>query len=126
MKRKLALTAALLLMATALPATAQKIAGLDGDWNGALVTPGGTLNLHLQVTSTATATTATTYSVDQGNAAIPTTVARKGNEVSLDMPMVRASFKGTLKGGTLAGTFTQGADLPLTFTRAAAAKPAKK
>jgi hypothetical protein len=40
--------------------------------------------------------------------------------------MVRASFKGTLKGDTLGGTFTQGADLPLTFTRAAAAKPAKK
>jgi hypothetical protein len=125
MKRKLGLTAGLMLMALALPASAQKVAGLDGDWNGALVTPGGTLNLHLQVTSTATATTATTFSVDQDNAAIPTTVTRKGNEVNLDMSMVRASFKGTLKGNTLAGTFTQGADLPLTFTRAAT-KPAGK
>lgn len=123
MKRKLGLTAGLLLMALASPAMAQKVAGLDGDWNGALVTPSGaTLHLHLQVLSNATATMATTYSVDQGNAAIPTTVTRKGNEVSLDMPLVHASFKGTLKGETLTGTFTQGADVALTFTRQATKK----
>jgi hypothetical protein len=126
MKRKLGLTAALLLAAMVLPATAQKIAGMDGDWNGALVTPSGaTLHLHLQVASSATATTASVFSVDQGNAQIPATITRKGNDVALDMPMAHASFTGTLKGGTLAGTFTQGVPVPLTFTRAAAAKPAK-
>lgn len=125
MKRTLGLMSALLLAAMALPAAAQKIAGLDGDWNGALATPSGvTLHLHLQVVSSATATMATMYSVDQGNAAIPVpTLTRKGDAVSLDMPMVHASFKGTLKGGTLTGIFTQGADVPL--TRQPAAKPAK-
>jgi len=128
MRRKLGLAAGLLLIATALPVSAQKIAGLDGDWNGALATPSGvTLHLHLQVVSSATATMATMFSVDQGNAAIPVpTLTRKGNAVRLDMPLVHASFKGMLKGGTLVGTFTQGADLPLTLTRAAAAAPLKK
>jgi hypothetical protein len=123
MGRKLGLTAGLLLMALAVPAMAQEVAGVDGDWEGALATPSGvTLHLLLHVESTATATTATTFSVDQGNAAIPTTITRKGNDVSLDMPMVHAGYTGTLKGGTLTGTFTQGADMPLTFTRRTAKK----
>jgi len=123
MGRKLGM-AGLLLMALALPASAQKVAGLDGDWNGALTTPSGaTLRLHLQVVSSATATMATMFSVDQGNAAIPVpTITHKGTEVTLDMPLVHASFKGALKGDTLTGTFTQGADVPLTLTREAAKK----
>jgi hypothetical protein len=123
MKGRLGLAAGLLLLSIAVPASAQKVAGLDGDWMAALATPSGvTLHLHLQVVSSATATMATTYSVDQGNAAIPTTITRKGDAVNLDMPLVQASFAGTLKGGTLTGTFTQGAAIPLTFTRAAATK----
>jgi uncharacterized protein len=109
MGRKLGLMTGLLLIALAVPATAQKIAGLDGDWNGALVTPGGTLHLLLHVESTATATSATLTSLDQGNAQVPVaSVARNGNEVTLDLPLANAGYKGTLAGDTLTGTWTQG------------------
>ena len=130
MGHKLGLTAGLLLMAMALPAAAQKVAGLDGDWIGAIVAPtGAQLRLAMHVESTATATTATLISLDQGNSKIPVaSVTHKGNEVTLDVPSVpgHGGFKGTLSGKTLAGNWTQGAgSLPLTFTRQAAAKPAK-
>ncbi|GEM_PF-7070589 len=129
MKRKLGLTAALLLMALAAPAMAQKVTGLDGDWNGTIVTPDGhSLRALVHIESTAKATSATFTSLDQNNAQIPVAaVTRKGKDVMLDLPIAHASYKGTLAGNPLTGTWTQGsASLPLNFVRQAAAKPAKK
>jgi len=129
MKRKLGLTAALLLMALAAPTMAQKVTGLDGNWAGAIATPSGvTLHVIIHIESSATATTGTLTSLDQNNAQVPVaTVTHKGKDVTFDLPLAHANYKGTLAGKTLTGTWTQGpGSAPLVLTREADAKPAKK
>ena len=119
-KTKWWMLAALLLVCA--PVTAQPAADLDGDWQGALATPSGiTLHLALHVETKGAATSAILTSLDQGNVQIPVAaVTRTGDDVTLDVPMVNGGFKGRLAGDTLAGTWHQGADMPLTFTRLAA------
>ncbi len=47
------------------------------------------------------------------------TASFTANRLALDIPAVRGSFEGTLNadGSEIAGTFTQGAGVPLTFKR---------
>lgn len=117
-----------LLMALILPAAAQP--ALDGDWDGVLDTKAGiALRLALHVESQGAGWSATVISLDQGNTQIPVAaVTRDGATVKLDVAKVHGSFTGTLSadGQTLAGTWTQGTPLPLSFVRRApgAAAPA--
>jgi CubicO group peptidase (beta-lactamase class C family) len=94
-----------------------------GEWNGVLDLGSQQLRLRLVVSD---GPTAVLYSVDQGNSAIPVgTTAINGSELSLDIPAIRASFRGRLNSGRIEGQFTQGATLPLVFQRgeAVAAAP---
>jgi fermentation-respiration switch protein FrsA (DUF1100 family) len=128
MGRKFGWLAGLLMMAMTVPAVAQAVSGLDGDWDGALSVTGGIkLRLSLHVESHDGSTTATLTSLDQGNAKIPAAaITRDGDVVSLDVPALHAGFKGTLSrdGGTIDGTWAQGTPLPLSFARRAAGAPA--
>ena len=58
-------------------------------------------------------------SVDQGGFGIPCTLNSLNNALTVDVPTLKAHWTGTLSadGTSLTGTFTQGADLPLTFAR---------
>lgn len=96
-------------------AYAQTAADFMGEWHGALDLGSQRLRLRLVI---AEGPTATLYSVDQGNSAIPVgTTAIADGELTLTIPVVNASYRGRLTGGRIEGQFTQGGTLPLVFTR---------
>jgi hypothetical protein len=119
--KRLALGCAAALLLGA-PAWAQ---GHDGDWAGSLKAPGGQeLHLILHVTTKAGATDAVLDSVDQG-ATIPAAAYKaEGNKVSILFLAVGGELEGEFasEGKTFRGTWKQGATVPLTLTRQAAAK----
>ena len=96
-------------------AYAQAVSDFMGDWNGALNMGSQTLRLRLVVSE---GPSSTLYSVDQGNSAIPVgTTTIVGGRITLDIPVIRASFTGELRDGRIEGQFTQGGTLPLVFQR---------
>ncbi len=96
---------------------------MEGNWEGALNTPGGVLHVTMKLSATPDGTaSATLVSVDQGNTEIPVaSVTIKEKDIRLEIPAVAGSYKGTLgANGEIAGEFTQGGNpLPLTFKRPA-------
>lgn len=117
----LALAATLILAG---PVAAQTY---DGDWEGVLQAPNGTkLRLELHVKTEAGATSAVLDSLDQGASIPSTAVKTEGGEIQALFMPVMGELKGKLAadGRTLNASWTQGATLPLTLTKKAAA-PAK-
>lgn len=103
-------------------AFAQSVADFMGEWHGVLNLGAQQLRLRLVV---AEGPNSTLYSVDQGNSAIPVGATRiEGDQLTLDIPVIRANFRGRLAGGRIDGTFTQGGTLPLVFQRGEAAAAA--
>jgi D-alanyl-D-alanine-carboxypeptidase/D-alanyl-D-alanine-endopeptidase len=101
------------------PAT---IAGLDGEWDGALDLGSGLrLRLAFHIKTGAHGTLATYDSVDQGAYGDGVSaVSRDGDHVKLQMSLINAVFDARLADAdqTLAGTFTQnGQALPLVLKR---------
>jgi hypothetical protein len=94
-------------------------ASVEGKWEGALETGGGTLRLALALSNKDGKGAATIVSLDQGGAEIQATaVVQTGLRLRLDVAVISAAFEGELKDGQLVGTWTQGpASLPLTFKR---------
>jgi hypothetical protein len=92
---------------------------LEGTWEGPLDVNGQVLRLVLKLANGPDGATATLISLDQSNAEIPVaTVTQTGSRVKLLVTMVSGTFDGELKGGELAGTWTQGPlNLPLVFKR---------
>lgn len=96
-------------------AFAQSASDFMGEWHGVLDLGAQQLRLRLVV---AEGPTSTLFSVDQGNSAIPVAATRiEGDQLILDVSVIRASFRGRLTGGRIEGTFTQGGALPLIFQR---------
>ena len=92
--------------------------GFGGEWNGTLRAGGATLRLHLVIGA---GPQATLFSVDQGNASIPTSSAAiNGDQIDLAFSVINASFVGRLSEGRIEGTFTQRQAFPLVFERGAA------
>jgi len=95
---------------------------LEGVWEGALDTPGGTLHLKFNFTKNSDGTIAGTIdSIDQGANGLPiTSIARTGDTGKLDVKIIGGGFEGTLSkdGATLTGNWSQGGGtLPLTIQR---------
>ncbi len=118
--RRLALglaTAALL----AGSASAQAANAYDGLWAGALVIPGGgpTLRLELTIKTAGAETKAELNSLDQGATIPATAVKTDGGQLSALFLSIGGEYTAKLSadGKSLAGTFTQGAALPLTLTK---------
>jgi CubicO group peptidase (beta-lactamase class C family) len=100
---------------TAVNAYAQTVSDFLGEWHGALDLGSQRLRLRLVIGE---GPSAMLYSVDQGNSAIPVgETAISGDQISLAIPAIGASYQGRLVGGRLEGQFTQRASLPLVFAR---------
>jgi D-alanyl-D-alanine-carboxypeptidase/D-alanyl-D-alanine-endopeptidase len=116
-----------LLLSLSLPALAQSPSPqpaapspLDGLWLGTLHTGGPNLRLQFHLHADAAGKwTCTLDSLDQQAMDIPCAVTSAVNPIVLDIAVVHGKFTATLTADTLDGTFTQGADLPLTLTRQA-------
>ncbi len=98
---------------------------LEGDWEGALDTPNGTLRLAVHFRNQPDNTVkATIDSIDQNAMGLPLNdVVQKESAVEFQLKMAGGSFKGTLnkEATQLAGDWTQGGgSLPLTLKKAAA------
>ena len=92
---------------------------LLGTWEGTLDVKGTMLRLVLTLANGPDGATGTLVSVDQNNIEIPVTkITEEGAHVKLTITMVSGGFEGDVKGGELAGTWTQGPlSLPLVFKR---------
>jgi uncharacterized protein len=92
-----------------------------GDWNGTLNANGGELRLVLHITKNTDGTLkATLDSVDQGANGIPVSSATlKNSTLSVKVDAVNGTYEGKVNaaGSEIAGTWTQGMGLPLTFHR---------
>ena len=92
-------------------------AALGGDFNGTL----GPLSLKLHIKAAPDGSLSGTLdSPNQGANGIPCAdFVVDGNNLSFKVPLVNGTWKGTIEkgGATLAGTWSQGTPLPLTFAR---------
>ena len=102
-------------------AAARNRSSMIGTWSGVLNAGPTPLRLAFIVRDSSGRLLGTMISIDQGNAEMPATVEGRGDTLAFTIPTQRISYRGVLSaaGDTLRGTFTQGASLPLTFTRAA-------
>jgi hypothetical protein len=90
---------------------------LEGSWEGSLDVKGQILRLVLKLANGANGATGVLVSLDQNSVEIPVaTVTQQGSRLTLLVTMIGGTFDGELKGGELAGTWTQGPlNLPLVF-----------
>jgi len=90
---------------------------LDGIWLGTLHTGGPSLRLQFHLHRDAGKWNCSLDSLDQNALAIPCTVVSATNPITIDVPAVHGKWSGSLTANTLDGTWTQNAELPLTFER---------
>jgi hypothetical protein len=110
------------------PPLAHAASDLEGKWTAVLTVGGRQNEMVLTIANRADGTAAATIAnVDEGGIEVPVdSMMRTGANVTFDLPSVGVAFTAVLSadGSELAGTYTQrAAAVPLTFHRAAAAKP---
>ena len=119
MKKKTILWLCALAMLLGTTLRAQDIAG---DWQGTLKDGAQELRIVLQIAKGDNGGwKATMYSIDQTTDAIPiNSTALEGSNLKLTVDAVQGTYAGKLStdGNSIAGTWTQGAPLPLTLRRA--------
>ena len=106
----------LLMISMVANAMAQN-ANFNGSWKGTLDAGPFPLTIVFNIQQTDEGVAITWDSPDQGAYGLPATATISGNELNVDLPKSYASYKGTLVGDTLDGTFTQGGNAPLRMTR---------
>ena len=99
------LSAALILMAGL--TTVAHGQDFNGSWSGVVNVGPQSLTIVFNIQQTNDGVDITWDSPDQGAFGLPATATISGNELNVDIPASRASYKGTLEGETLKGTFTQ-------------------
>ncbi|MGH9559054.1 MAG: alpha/beta hydrolase family protein [Bryobacteraceae bacterium] len=96
-------------------------ASVVGNWQGTLDANGVKLRLGLHISEKAPGEyTSTLDSIDQGAMGIPVAkTSFSASTLHFEIPALRIEYTGKLSadGNEIAGTFTQGAQLPLTFER---------
>lgn len=98
------------------------VAGLDGDWEGAVVGPAARLRLVVHVRTGRFGTTALMDSPDQlAYGIVLEGLAREGGKVSFQQSAIRGSYTGVLSadGKTITGEWSQGRAAPLILTKTA-------
>ena len=99
--------------------------GVEGTWRGTLATPTANLRLVLNISRAADGLlSGLLESLDQSTIPIDSLTVN-GDTVQVSLKAINASFTGKLNAARteIAGTFTQGGALPLTFTRSTTATP---
>ena len=121
MKIRQTLAAFAVALSLAGAAHAQAVQGLDGRWEGPVVTPDGTqITGVFRVTTANGVTSAVFDSPEQGAKDIPATVAREGETVTFAIPMAMVTYTAKLSadGKTLTGDMAQGGgSVPVTMTQ---------
>ena len=94
---------------------------LEGTWNGTLEVEGRQEHLVLKLANRPDGTAVgTIVDLDGSGVEIPIAITHKAPNVTIEVPMVGASYAAVLKAAELTGTWTQSSiTLPVTFTRAA-------
>jgi serine-type D-Ala-D-Ala carboxypeptidase/endopeptidase len=102
---------------------------LTGIWLGTLKAGSATLRVQLHLDLATTPPGCTLDSLDQGGMGIPCrNVVASATELSLEVPAVHGTYKGTIStdANTVTGTWSQGGELQLVLTRQATALEATK
>ena len=114
-----------LVIALAASASALFAQTLTGTWQGALKipqAPNGELRIVMKISTTDKDTLkAEMYSIDQGGQAIQAeSVKQSGSGLKITVPALNGTYEGSVSadGNTIAGTWTQGSQLPLTLVKA--------
>ncbi|WP_296597913.1 S9 family peptidase [Phenylobacterium sp.] len=105
------------------------VAGLDGDWEGALTLAQARLRLVLRVKTGPYGTVALLDSPDQLAMGMPlTSLTRDGDKVAFAYVQIHARFDGVLSsdGQSIVGEFLQGKPLPLTLTKRTTARVVRR
>lgn len=90
----------------------------NGTWSGKMKVGLRSMTIEFNIQQNDEGVAITWASPDEGAYGLPATATINGNELNVDIPMSGASYKGTLEGETLEGTFSQrGMDFTLNMTR---------
>lgn len=110
--------AVMLLMLVTCSATI-KAQDFNGSWSGKIQAGPNEMTIVFNIQQTGDDVTITWSVPEQGGFDLPATATISGNELNVDLPipMSAATYKGTLNGATIEGTFTQrGMNFPLNMT----------
>lgn len=93
---------------------------ITGNWQGTLEVGPRKVRLVFKIALEDDKLKATLYTADQPSPPIATTITQDGSTVKMSIPSIAATYEGKLKadGNSIAGTFSQGAQLPLNLARA--------
>lgn len=112
-----------MIVATVMSAATLRAQEVAGTWQGSLQPPNAPnpLRIVMKITTEADQLKAVFYSIDQGAQPMNAgAVTFQSSTLKVTLPAINGSFEGKMSadGKSIAGTFTQGGQLPLTFTRA--------
>ena len=104
----------------ALPGSAFEAQNITGNWQGTLQPGQEKVRIVFKIALENDKLKATLYTVDRPSPPIATTITRDGSTVKMTVPSLNGNYEGKLSGdgNSIAGTWTQGAVLPLNLARA--------
>jgi uncharacterized protein (TIGR03435 family) len=104
----------------ALQGTLLEAQNITGNWQGTLEIPQRKVRVVFKIGLENDKLEATAYTVDQPSPPIAATITRDGSTVKMTVPSIGGTYEGKLSadGNSITGTFSQGAQLPLTLVRA--------
>jgi len=104
-----------------LPGSALHAQNITGTWQGSLRDGPQELRIVIKISLEDDKLKAVTYSIDQGGQPIPASaITRDGSAIKMTVAAIGGNYEGKLSadGKSIAGTWTQGAPLPLNLARA--------
>src|SRR5580658_687085 len=104
----------------ALLGSALEAQNITGNWQGTLLAGPQKVRIVFNIALENDKLQATLYSIDQPSPPFAATITRDGATVKMTIPSINGSYEGKLSGdgNSIAGTWTQGAPLPLNLERA--------
>jgi uncharacterized protein (TIGR03435 family) len=104
----------------ALLGSALQAQSITGNWQGTLQAGPQKVRIVFKIALENDKLKATLYTVDRPSEPIATTIALDGSSVKITIPAINGKYEGKLSGdeNSIAGTWTQGAPLPLNLARA--------